>query len=175
MHPVLFSSCLILALLVPTSVAAQNSAVQLCVANMQLAGNPSANPTGRSLLIKFLQKQKDKGIATEAVPLEASAPDQALAAAKQKNCGYLVTTDQVESHQDNSQMPSMGTFSTTSTPTFYVTTKYKLVKVSDASELSSGSFKASDRGSEENAIGFTMHKIADKVTEAIRKSGAVSK
>ena len=67
----------------------------------------------------------------------------------------------------------MGTFGHTSMPTYYVTTTYKLTKVSDGSEVASGNFKASDRGSEQNAIGFTLHKIADKVTEAIKKAGPV--
>jgi hypothetical protein len=35
--------------------------------------------------------------------------------------------------------------------------------------------KASDQSSEQNAIGFAMHKIADKVTEAIKKAGLVTK
>ena len=69
----------------------------------------------------------------------------------------------------------MGTFGQTSMPTFYVTTAYQLTKVSDGSEMASGNFKASDRGSEQNAIGFTMHKIADKVTQAIKKAGPGAK
>jgi hypothetical protein len=60
-------------------------------------------------------------------------------------------------------------------PTFFVTTEYKLAKVSDGSDMSSGSFKASDRGSPQNAVGFTMKKVADKVTETIRKAGPVAK
>jgi len=62
-----------------------------------------------------------------------------------------------------------------STPTFYVTTTYKLTKVSDGSEVISGNAKASDRGSEQNAIGYTLHKIADRVTEAIKKAGPPAK
>ena len=42
-------------------------------------------------------------------------------------------------------------------------------------EASSGSVKASDHGSEQNAVGFTMHKMADRVTEAIKKAGPVAK
>ena len=87
----------------------------------------------------------------------------------------LVTTNQTESYTENSQMPMMGTMSQTAMPTFYVTTRYQLAKVSDGSEVMSGSEKASDRGSEQNAIGFTMHKIADKVTEAIKKAAPAAK
>lgn len=132
--------------------------------------NAGPNPAGRDALLKFLAKEKDKSVAQD-VPIDASEPEQALEQAKSKNCEYLVTTHQTESHQENSVMQAMGTFGQTTMPTYYVTTAYKLTKVSDGSEISSGDFKASDRGSEQNAIGFTMHKVADKVTQAIKKAG----
>ena len=150
-------------------VTAQTSPVQLCVANMQSV-NEDSSTTGRDLLMKFLSKEKDKSVAQD-VPIDASAPEHALPDARTKNCDYLVTTHQTESHQENSQMQAMGTFGQSGMPTYYVTTTYKLTKVSDGSDLANGTFKASDRGSEQNALGFTMHKIADKVTEAIKKAG----
>lgn len=151
--------------------AAQSSPAQLCVANTQSHGEPSTNTTGRDLLIKFLSKEKDKSVAQD-VPIDTSTPEHALQEAKTKNCDYLVLTNQTESHQENGVMT--GAFSTTSMPTFYVTTAYTLTKVIDGSALISGNFKASDRGSEQNAIGVTMHKIADKVTEAIKKAGPLT-
>ncbi len=152
---------------------AQATTAQLCVANMQVAGSNTSNVVGRELLIKFLSREKPKGPPIENVPIDQSAPEDAMTAAKQKNCDYLVTTNQVEMHSDSSWW---GTTTTgVNMQTFFVTTAYKLTKVSDGSEMSSGSFKASDKGSEQNAIGFTMHKIADKVTEAIRKAGPAAK
>lgn len=145
---------------------AQSSPVQLCVANMQNHGEPGT--MGRDWLMKFLSKEKDKSVAKD-VAINASAPAEAMQEAKSKNCDYLVLTNQTESHQENGVMT--GAFSTTSMPTFYVTTGYKLTKVGDGAEVASGNFKASDRGSEQNAIGFTMHKVADKVTDAIKKAG----
>ena len=38
--------------------------------------------------------------------------------------------------------------------------------------MSSASFKAQDKSSEQNAIGFTVNKIAGKVTGEIRKAAA---
>lgn len=152
----------------------QSTPVQLCVANMQISGTDNSNPAARDQLMKFLGKEKGKSVA-QAVPIDPSQPEQALQTAKSKNCDYLVTTNQSESYTENSQMPMMGTMSQTAMPTFYVTTGYKLVKVSDSSEVTEGKAKASDRGSEQNAIGFTMHKIADKVTEAIKKAGPPAK
>ena len=146
---------------------AQSSPAQLCVANMQNHGEPETGTMGRDSLMKFLSKEKDKSVAQD-VPINASLPAEAMQEAKNKNCDYLVLTNQTESHQENGVMT--GAFSTTSMPTFYVTTDYKLTRVGDGSEVASGNFKASDRGSEQNAIGFTMHKIADKVTEAIKKA-----
>jgi hypothetical protein len=43
-----------------------------------------------------------------------------------------------------------------------------LNKVSDGAEVSSGSFKAQDTGSIQNAIGFTLNKMAAKVDGAIK-------
>ena len=149
---------------------AQSSPAQLCVANMQSV-NAGTGATGRDLLMKFLAREKGKSVAQD-IPIDASEPEQALAQAKSKNCDYLVTTNQTESHEENSV--GVGPFGQTSTPTFYVTTAYKLTRVSDGSQVASGSFKASDHGSEQNAIGFTMHKIADKVTQEIKKAGPAS-
>jgi hypothetical protein len=139
---------------------------------MQMSGSVASNPVGRDLLIKALSKEKpDKALSIENVIIEQAVPEEALAAAKQKGCDYVVTTNQSESHTDSSYWGQ----SNVSMPTFFVTTEYKLAKVSDGSDMASGSFKASDRGSAQNAVGFTMKKVADKVTETIRKAGPVAK
>lgn len=167
-HSPLFVFAIFLCLSACTATA-QLSPVQLCVANMQSV-NEDSSTTGRDLLMKFLSKEKNKSVAQD-VPIDASTPEHALPEAKSKSCDYLLTTHQTESHQENSVMQAMGTFGQTSMPTYYVTTAYQLTKVSDGSDVANGNFKASDRGSEQNALGFTLHKIADKVTEAIKKSG----
>ena len=148
----------------------QSSPAQLCVANMQANGLNSPNTFGRDALVKFLGKEKDKSVA-QAVPIDAYEPEQALQEAKAKNCAYVVTTNQTESHSDSSNWGTASSVNPINNPIFYVTTAFKLTKVSDGADVLSGSTKASDRGSEQNAIGFTMHKIADKCTEAIKKAG----
>jgi len=170
-HFTLLVAAIFLCICVPV-VIAQTAPAQLCVANMQFHGAPDSNSFGRDALLKFLAKEKDKAI-VQSVAIDASDPEQALQSAKTKNCDYLVTTDQTEGHQQNSVMT--GTFGNTSLPTYYVTTVYKLTKVSDGSEVMGGNFKAADQSSEQNAVGFAMHKVADKVTEAIKKAGPVSK
>jgi hypothetical protein len=151
----------------------QSSSVHLCVAGMQVNGG-GADPVGRELLVKFLTKEKpNKAISIESVPIPPSAPEEALAFAKQKGCDYVVTTNQTESHSVASY--NTGRLNPVNAPTFYVTTAYQLTKVSDGSDVTSGSFKASDSSSEQNAIGFSMKKIADKVTETIRKAGPIAK
>jgi hypothetical protein len=151
---------------------AQGPTVQLCVAGMQVSGSAASFPPGRDLLIKALSKEKpDKALSIENVPIDQVVPEEALASAKKKSCDYVVTTNQSESHTDSSYWGG----SNVNMPTFFLTTEYKLTKVSDGSDMSSGSFKASDRGSPQNAVGFTMKKVADKVTETIRKAGPVAK
>ena len=147
---------------------AQPSSAQLCVANMESIHTGPGTATGRDLLMKFLAKEKDKSVA-QPVPINSFDPEQALKEAKSKNCAYLLTTKQTESHIENSYMT--GAFGETSSPTFYVTMVYKLTKVSDGSELASGNVKAADHASEPAAIGTTMHKIADKVTQTTKKAG----
>ena len=169
---VLFFVLLGSSIVVPSSFA-QSKALQLCVAGMQVASTSASNVAARDQLIKFLSKEKpDKAFPTEFVPIPQSLPEDALAFAKQSGCQYLVTTNQSEMHSDSSWWGS-GT-SGVNMQTFFVTTTFKLTKVGDGSEVASGSFKASDKGSEQNAVGFTLKKIADKVTEAIKKGGPIA-
>ena len=74
----------------------QNSPTQLCVANMQLEETGSSNPVGQAALMKFLAKEKDKSLAY--IPIDPVEPEQASQAAKSKDCAYVVTTRQTESH-----------------------------------------------------------------------------
>jgi hypothetical protein len=156
--------------------SAQSPAVQLCVAKMQVSGSNNTNPVGQDQLMKSLNKEKpDKALSIGNVPIPPAVPEEALVAAKEKSCDYLVTTNQVETHS-TAGVSKIGGLGTVNTQTNYVTIAYKLTKVSDGSELSSGSFKASNDGTDANpAIGQCMKKVADKVTEAIKKAGPVAK
>lgn len=137
----------------------------VCVGVLQSAGGSISGTVARDTLIKWLGKQK-KG-AVQPVPLDAAVPDEALAEAKQKNCEYVVTTNLVEDHTESGYSPGAGT-TTASIPNFFVTVSYKLTKVSDGTDVSSGSGKAQDTGSPQNAVGFTLNKIAGKVSGALK-------
>jgi hypothetical protein len=137
----------------------------VCVGVLQSAGGGVSGTVARDTLIKWLGKQKKAQMQT--VPLESSAPDEALAEAKQKNCEYVVTTNLIEDHTESGYTPGMGG-TTASIPNFFVTVGYKLNKVSDGSEVGSGSFKAQDTGSAQNAVGFTLNKVAGKVAQATK-------
>lgn len=150
-----------------SGIATAQSPPLLCVANMD--SGPGGGTTGQDLLLKFLDKGKNKSV-TQTLPIKASEAAPALDEAKGAHCDYLVTTKQTESHQENSLM-SGAAFGATSTPTFFVATAYKLTKVGDGSDVSSGTIKASDHGSEQDAVAITLHKVADKVTDAIKKAG----
>jgi hypothetical protein len=144
--------------------------LRVCVAGLQEAGGGVAPTASRDALVKFLGKQKN--VQLEALPLDAAVPNEALAEAKEKKCGYVVTTRLAELHSDSGYTSG---FSGVNMQTFYVTVDYKPNKVSDAAEESGGSFKASDRGSPQNATVATMKKIADKVADSIKKGGALAK
>jgi len=160
----------------PIRGSAQSSAVQLCVANMQVSGSNNTMSGGQEQLIKALNKEKpDKALSIQNVPIPQAVPEDALTAAKAKSCDYLVTTDLTEKRTEQNVV-SVGGTGRINMQTNYITTAYKLTKVSDGSELSSGSFKASGEGADPNPIiGQTMKKIADKVTDVIKKAGPVAK
>jgi hypothetical protein len=154
--------------------SAQNPSVQLCIAGMQVAGGAGSDVGSRDVLIKTLNKEKpNKALPIENVPVNPSVPEDALAAAKQKGCDFVVTTNQTETHVEKSWTADRMSGGA-NMQTFYVTTTYKLTKVSGGSELSSGSFKG-DGDSPQAALGNAMKKIADKVTETIRKAGPIVK
>lgn len=152
---------------------AQSSDVKLCVAEMQIAGSSSFNAAGGQLLMKALTKEKpDKVLSTVVVPVPVALPADALAAAKQHGCNYVLTTNQAEVHAESSWWGS--STAGVNMQTYYVTTEYRLRRVGDDGDVIGGSFKAADKGSEQNAIGATMKKVADSVTQAIRKAGPVT-
>jgi hypothetical protein len=137
---------------------------KLCVSGMQGAGGSTSSTRSRDELIKSLEKQKNLKGTTQA--LDASTPDDAATEAKQKGCGYVLNTALTEDHMESAYGP--GVLMSTSIPTFFVTVGYKLVKVSDGSEVSSGSAKAQDTGSQQHAVEFSMNKIAGKVGGAVK-------
>lgn len=146
------------------------AALPVCVAAMQGAGGPVSPTASRSELMKVLGKEKN--LQLEGVPLDTLVPEEALTQAKEKKCDYVVTTDLREMHSSSEY--TMGA-SGANLQTFYVTVGYKLNQVSDGAELTSGSFKASDRGSQQNAVDMTLKKVADKVAEVIKKGPGSAK
>ncbi len=153
------------AIAVTPLVADDAAGPHVCVGILQSAGGNVSGTVARDTLIKWLGKQKKGQV--QSVPLDASIPDEAMAEAKQKNCDYVVTTNLTEDHTESGYSPGAGT-TTSSIPNFFVTVSYQLNKVGDGAEVSKGSFKAQDTGSSQNAIGFTMNKIAGKVTQSVK-------
>ncbi len=165
-----FGVCIFLCVMSFYLAPAFGQASPVCVGNLQGSGGSISPTAGQNALIKFLGKQKNMQI--EAVPIAAVAPEPALAEAKDKKCDYVVTTNLAEIHSDTGYS---GGLAGVNLQTFYVTVDYKLNQVSDGAEEAKGSFKASDRGSPENAITATMKKIAEKTAEAIKKGSPPAK
>ena len=155
---------ILLAIAVPAAVAQSGGKAQVCVAGLENNGTQAAPGGVRDALIKFMDKLKNGQ--EQGVPLETISPADSLAAAKEKNCEYVVTTKVIEEHSDSGYA---GGLSQVNMQTFYITVEYKLVKVSDGSVVSTGSVKASDRGTAQNAVVATMKKIAEKVNDSIKK------
>ena len=156
-----------LLLVCAVSAFAQSTPARVCVAAIETR-DPNVSPNAtRDALIKFLSKQK--GLQAEEVALDTSDSAAAMTQAKDKKCDYVVDTTVTEVHSDSGYTGGLaGGFNLQN---FFVTVNYKLNKVSDGTEQASGSLKASDRGSPQNAVIATTKKIAEKVAESI-KSGA---
>ena len=140
------------------------SGSKLCVSIMQGSGGNTSPITSRDTLHKALEKQKNLKGTTEI--LNASTPEELSAEAKQKSCAFLLMTNLAEDHTESAYGP--GVLMSTTIPTFFVTVDYKLEKISDGSEVSSGSAKAQDTGSQQNAVNISMNKIASKVGGALK-------
>jgi len=138
---------------------AQSSASKVCVSGMQGASGSTSATASRDALLKALEKQKNLKGTTQA--LDASIHDEALTEAKKKGCLYLLTSNLAEDHTESAY--GSGVLMSTTIPTFFVTVTYQLQKVNDGSELSSGSTKAQDTGSQQHAVDYSMNKIASKV------------
>lgn len=152
-------------LMIAVSAFCQDSASgKLCVSGMQGAAGTTSPTASRDELIKFLEKQKNLKGTTQA--LIASTPEDTASEAKQKGCGYVLTTALTEDHVESAYGP--GVLMSTSIPTFFVTVGYKLMKASDGSEVASGSAKAQDTSSQQHAVEFSMNKIAGKVGGALK-------
>ena len=128
----------------------------------------------RDALIKFLGKQK--GLQAEEVALNTSDAAEAMTQAKDKQCDYLIKTTVSEVHSESgyttTQAGGISTQSGVNLLTFFVTTSYRMYKVSDGTEQASGSVKASDRGSAQAAVIATTKKIAEKVAGPIKTGAA---
>lgn len=146
-------------------VAEDTAGTHVCVGVLGSAGGQVSGKVARDNLIKSLNKQKKPPLAP--VPLESFLPAEAMAEAKQRACEYVLITDLVEQHTESGYLTAMSG-AQGSVPIFFVTTSYKLKKVSDGTEVASGSFKAQDTGSAQTAVAFTLSKMAAKVDGAIK-------
>lgn len=149
-----------LLLLASFSFSAEAQGTKVCVGMVQHStGKTTA--FGRERLVKELTHKKGSQ-PVEAIPIDASGPEEALADAKQKDCGFVVTTDLTETHTESGYSPGVGV-GNQSMPNFFVTVDYKLTKVGDGSSVSSGSIKARDSSGEEQAVAGAMKSIAKKI------------
>ena len=150
------------------------SPARICVAETETR-EPSISPSAtRDALIKFLGKQK--GLQAEEVAIDTPDLATAMTQAIEKKCDYLVDAVVAEVHSESGYTTTtsggISSQSGVNMPTFFVTTNYKLIRVSDNAEQASGSVKASDRGSAQTAVIATTKKIAEKVAASVKSSGA---
>lgn len=165
--PILFTFILV-------SVASISAQSRVCVAEIETNDTSISPSATRDALIKFLGNKK--GLQREEVPLDTPKATEALAQARDKQCDYLIHTIVSEVHSESgyTATPAGGVSvqNGVNLLTFFVTTNYTLFKVSDAAEQASGSVKASDRGSAQNAVIATTRKIAEKLAGPLKGGAA---
>ncbi len=160
----MYAAAIIFSAITISAFSQEAASGKLCVSVLQGAAGTTSPTVSRDELIKFLEKQKNLKGTTQA--MNAFTAEDTASEAKQKGCGYVLTTALTEDHVESAYGP--GVLMSTSIPTFFVTVGYKLVKASDGSELASGSAKAQDTGSQQHAVEFSMNKIAGKVGGALK-------
>jgi hypothetical protein len=123
--------------------------------------------TARDQLVKTLNKQKKSPV--QAVPLTASAGNQISEEARQKNCQFVVFTDETEAHAEAQTQGKPGV--NTNIPEYHATIEYKVYRISDpATPVATGSAKAHDIGSQGDVVKQALDNVAKKVTADIKNA-----
>jgi len=161
----LIAGCsLLVVLLFCQSSFAQDTKVRVGVTALGSASGLSG-AAGRDRLVKSLNKQKKSQV--EAIPIEGS---QVSDEARQKNCEFVVVTEQTGMETEN--QVNFDRMQTTNVPKYKVTLEYKLYRVSDGTVVATGSAKAEDVASPGDVEGLALDNVAKKIPGDMKNAAA---
>ena len=130
----------------------------------------------RDRLVKTLNQQKpDKKLKlrVQAIALESSQGNTALAEAKDKNCEFILFSHLTDLLTSEKYVPSGMTNGLDAVPVFAAKVEYELQRVVDAAEYAIGSAKTQDSSSIREAVMQAMEQLADSVVSDLKKGGNV--
>jgi hypothetical protein len=178
----------LLSLVASISSFAQENVVRVGVAVMEnFAGRSVPGNVERDRLVKSinqLKPDKKTHLKVEAVPLNATTSDEAGEEAEQAKCQYVVytkltelrsasdpyqhTPGTVETNPNSQWNPIGHPQAQQMDPEYRATVQYKLVKVG-GSVVSGAPFSTQQNGNEIDTVGQIMDRIANQVTDQVRK------
>ena len=168
----LIPATLLAACLATVSAVAQGPrTIRVCATLMENSAAGMSSAAARDRLVKDLGHQKDKKmqLSMEGVAVDATAGEQIMAEAKQKNCEFLVEPKLTEAHEQGGVSGRAGNAS--NVPEYSATIEYKLFRVADGATAGSGAAKATDVGSQAEIVGQALDHLAGKVFAEVKKAG----
>jgi VWFA-related protein len=152
---------------VPLVAAQENFVSKIGVAMLQAGPGTVSGSEARDRLVKSLKERKpDKKshLRLDAVALDATSQQEAMAEAREKTCEFVLFTRLSNLETNYRYSTSNGG---QDMPVFNATVEYQLDRLSDGSGFPSGSIKAEDPSASQEAVWQTLSQIASKVASQV--------
>ncbi len=156
--------------------AQDKDVVRIGVALLRSGTDKISVTEARDRLVKGLNQQKpDKklNLRVQAVPLEASQGNVALAEAKGKDCQFVLFSHLTDLLTSEKSVPSSMTGTIDTFPVFAAKMEYQLERVADSAEYAVGSAKSEDASSLKDAVFSAVSQLAGVVFAELKKGGNV--
>lgn len=150
--------------------------VRIGVAVLRSGTDKVSITEARDRLVKGLNQQKpDKKLKlrVQAVPLEASQGNVALAESKAKGCQFVLFSQLTDILTAEKTVPSVTTGGLDSIPAITAKVSYQLEQTADGAEYAIGSAKVADSSSIRDAVMDAMSQLAIAVFSELKKGGNV--
>jgi VWFA-related protein len=151
-------------------------AVRIGVAVLRSGTEKVSVTEARDRLVKALNQQKpDKKLKlrVQAVALEASQGNIALAEAREKNCQFVLFSHLTDLLTSEKMVPNVTTGGLDSVPAITAKISYQLGRTVDGAEYAVGSAKMDDASSIRDAVMDAMSQLAVAVFEELKRGGNV--
>ncbi|HEY6370578.1 MAG TPA: VWA domain-containing protein [Candidatus Sulfotelmatobacter sp.] len=152
--------------------AQDKDAVRVGVAVLRSGTEKVSVNEARDRLVKALNQQKPdkkRKLRVQAVPLEASQGNVALAEAKGKDCQFVLFSHLTDLLTSEKSVPSSMTGTIDTFPVFAAKVECQLERVVDSAEYAVGSARSEDASSMKDAVMDAMSQVAGAVFAELKK------